>query len=154
MAQPKSVAEFLSGRRIAVAGVSRDPRQTANLIYRKFRDSGIETLPVNPRATEVEGVRCYPDLREISGKVDGLMVVTPPSASLDLVRQCADAGVGRIWFHRAFGAGSVSAEGVQECKSRGISCIVGGCPLMYCPPVDPFHRCMRWLLRLGGWVPG
>jgi hypothetical protein len=34
-----------------------------------------------------------------------------------------------------------------------LQCIVGGCPLMYCEPVDLPHRCMRWLLRMGGKVP-
>ena len=34
--------EFLAQRRIAVAGVSRDPKQPANLIYRRLRDTGHE----------------------------------------------------------------------------------------------------------------
>ena len=32
--------EFLSHRRLAVAGVSRDSRQPANLIYRRLRAAG------------------------------------------------------------------------------------------------------------------
>ena len=61
---------------------------------------------------------------------------------------CSERGVGQVWFHRSFGQGSVSNEAVQECKTNGIKCIVGGCPLMYCEPIDFGHRCMRWLLRL------
>ncbi|MBZ0089879.1 MAG: CoA-binding protein, partial [Thermoanaerobaculia bacterium] len=45
---PAAVAEFLQGRRIAVAGVSRDPKQTANVVFRKLRDSGYEVVAVNP----------------------------------------------------------------------------------------------------------
>jgi hypothetical protein len=154
MTVPPSVAEFLAGRRIAVAGVSRDPRQTANVIFRRLRDSGYAVVPVNPRAAEVEGVQCYPDLASITGPLDGLFVASPPSASLELVRQCSARGVSRVWFHRSVGSGSVSSEAVEECRARGISCIVGGCPLMYCSPVDPFHRCLRWVLRWFGTVPG
>jgi hypothetical protein len=29
----------------------------------------------------------------------------------------------------------------------GLTCIVGGGPLMFCEPVDFAHRCMRWWLR-------
>ncbi|MBI3282143.1 MAG: CoA-binding protein [Acidobacteria bacterium] len=47
-----------------MAGVSRQPQQAANAIYRKLRDSGF-VLPVNPNATEAEGVRCYPNLPSI-----------------------------------------------------------------------------------------
>jgi uncharacterized protein len=62
--------------------------------------------------------------------------------------------VRQVWFHRSFGTGSVSGEAVRECNARRIQCIVGGCPLMYCEPVDLGHRCFRWWLRLRGRVPG
>ena len=154
MAIPATVSEFLAGKRIAVTGVSRNRRHFANAIYRKLQASGHEVFPVNPRATEVEGVRCYPDVGAIDGPLDGVLVASPPAASLVLVRQSADRGVSRIWFHRSFGAGSVSAEAVRECGARGMSCIVGGCPMMYVAPADPAHRGMRWLLRRWGRVPG
>lgn len=154
MTIPPNVSEFLAGKRIAVTGVSRDRRHFANAIFRRLQTSGHEVFPVNPRATEVEGVRCYPDVGAIAGPLDGVLVASPPAQSLALVRQCADRGVSRMWFHRSFGDGSVSAEAVRECDARGISCIVGGCPMMYVAPIDPAHRCMRWLLRWRGRVPG
>jgi predicted CoA-binding protein len=151
---PSNVAEFLAGKRFAIAGVSRQPQQAANAIYRRLRSSGLEAIPVNPNATEVEGVRCYPDLASIPGSVDGVVIASHPRTALDIVRQCGDKGVRQVWFHRSFGAGSVSGDAVKECKTRGIQCIVGGCPLMYCEPVDTGHRCIRSLLRLFGRVPG
>src|SRR5512134_3382181 len=152
-AVPEPVADFLRGRRLAVAGVSRNPAQPANAVYRRLRDFGREVVPINPNVSEVEGVRCYPDLGTIPTPVDGLVIATHPKVSVELVRQCAALGVGRVWFHRSFGDGSVSEEAVRECAARGIKCIVGGCPLMYCDPVDFGHRCMRWWLRLNRRVP-
>ena len=151
---PSNVAAFLDGKRFAVAGVSRQPQQAANAIYRKLLDAGFEVLPVNPNATMVEGVPCYPDVASIPGAVDGVVIATPPGAALDVVRQCADKGVRQVWFHRSFGSGSVSKEALRECEARGVDAIVGGCPLMYCEPVDAGHRCVRSLLRLFGQVPG
>jgi len=151
---PKAVSEFLGGKRFAVAGVSRSRKLPANAIYRRLRASGYDAIPVNPSATSVEGVTCYPDLGSIPGPVDGVIVATHPDVSLQLVRQCADVGVKNVWFHRSFGSGSVSDAAVKECGKRGISCLVGGCPLMYCGPVDPFHRFMRWWLCLQRRVPG
>lgn len=133
-----------------MAGVSRDRAQAANAIYRKLRDSGYEVVPLNPNASEVEGQRCYTNLAAVPGAIDGLVVATHPSVSVEVVRECAERGVRRVWFHRAFGQGSLSAEAVHECEARGLDCIVGGCPLMYCKPVDPFHRCMGWWLGLRG----
>jgi predicted CoA-binding protein len=107
MSIPASVSEFLAGRRLGVTGVSRDRRHFANAIYRKLLASGHEVFPVNPRASEVEGVRCYSDVSAIDGPLDGVVIASPPAASLALVRQCADRGVRRVWFHRSFGDGSV-----------------------------------------------
>jgi hypothetical protein len=59
------IRDFLAPRRIAVAGVSREPNQTGNFIFRKLRDSGYEVFPVNPAAREVEGVPCHSDLASI-----------------------------------------------------------------------------------------
>lgn len=155
MAQvPEPVAEFLRGKRIAVAGVSRGQPQPANFIFRKLRDAGYETFPVNPRATEVEGVTCYPDLAAIPGPLDGVVVSTHPDLAVELVRQAAERGTRRIWLHRSFGQGSVSDAAVGECAARGITCLAGGCPLMYVEPVDVFHRCFRWWLRWRGRAPG
>lgn len=151
---PSSVAEFLAGKRFAVAGVSRSSAQAANAVYRKLRGSGFEVFPVNPSANEVESARCYPDLASIPGPIDGVVIATHPNVSVELVRQCAALGIGRVWLHRSFGQGSVSPEAIHECKARGIQCIEGGCPLMYSEPVDFGHRWMRWWLGLKGRVPG
>jgi predicted CoA-binding protein len=150
---PRSVAEFLSGERIAVAGVSRSSSQAANAIFRKLRDSGYEAIPINPKASEVEGKRCYPDLASVPGSVDGVVVATHPDVATQLVQQCEGRGVRRVWFHRSFGTGSVSQDAVRQCEELGIDCIVGGCPLMFCEPVDVGHRCMRWWLQRRGRVP-
>lgn len=150
---PEPVAEFLRGSRIAVAGVSRNSAQPANAVFRKLRDRGYTVLPINPNASEVEGEKCYPNLAAIPGPIDGVFVATHPNVAADLVRQCSERGVPRVWFHRSFGGGSVSEEAVRECEARGIEPIVGGCPMMYCDPVDVGHRCMKWWLRRRHRIP-
>ncbi len=145
---PQAVAEFLAGRRIVVAGVSRKPQHFANGIFHRLHNAGYEVVAVNPHADEVEGFTCYHDLASVPGRIDGVVAATHPRFGLELVHQAAERGVGHIWFHRLMGPGSVSPEAIDECASRGIRCIAGGCPLMYVEPVDLGHRCMRWLL---GW---
>ena len=148
---PGPVAEFLRGKRFAVAGVSRKPHEAANAIFRRLRETGRDVIPLNPNADEVEDVRCYPDVAAVPGEaIDRVVIATHPDASFQVVMQCAEHGVPRLWFHRSFGSGSVSTPAVRECEQRGIACIVGGCPLMYCEPVDFAHRCMRWWLHRRG----
>ena len=60
--------EFLADKRIAVIGVSRDPKgHGSNLVYRRLRERGYEVFAINPNADEVEGDPCYHDLKTILG---------------------------------------------------------------------------------------
>ena len=151
---PAVVAAFLAGKSIVVAGVSRSGNTPANAIFRRLRDTGREPVPVNPKAGEVEGRTCYLNIESVPGVIHGVMVVTHPGASAEVVRAALKRGVKHIWFHRSFGEGSVSAEAIDACRASGVEPIVGGCPLMYCPPVDPAHRLFRWWLRRQHRVPG
>jgi hypothetical protein len=148
----ESVAEFLATDGIAVVGVSRDPRQAANLIYRKLRDSGRRVFAVNPRAAEVEGNPCYSDLAAVPGGARAAVIVTPPGSTAAVVRQCHELGIGRVWIHGSMGSRSVPREAVELCRRHGIRVIAGACPMMFCEPVDVAHGCMRtvlgWLRRL------
>lgn len=149
----EGVNDFLAQKRIAVAGVSRDTKQPANLIFRTLRKAGYEVVPVNPAAEEVEGTACYRDIKSIPGGVEAVMVVTSPDVAEQVVRECSELPVSRLWLHRSFGAGSVSEDAVAFCRERGMSVIAGGCPLMFLPGADMGHKCMRWVLRLTGGLP-
>ena len=150
---PGPVADFLACKRVAVAGVSRQGNQPANFIFKRLRDTGHDVFPVNPKADTVEGVTCYSDLASVPGPIDAVMVVTPPGAAPDIIRQAVDRSVRHVWFHRSFGTGSVSDEAVDACRAHGIEPIIGGCPMMFCGPVDVGHKCMRWWLQRRGRVP-
>lgn len=145
--------EFLAQRRVAVAGVSRDTKQPANLIYRRLRDTGHEVFAVNPNAETVEGDRCYAGVGAIADGVDGVVVVTTPEAAVGVVADCAAAGVPRVWLHRGLGPGSTSEEAVALCREQGIAVIPGGCPNMFGATSDSGHKCLLAMLRLGGKLP-
>jgi hypothetical protein len=149
-----TIENFLAQKRIAVAGVSRNPNgAVANLIYRKLREAGYEVFPINPKAERVEGDRCYADLKSIPQPVDGVVIATTPAVAERIVRECAAVGVSRVWMHRSFGTGSVSETAVKFCNENNITVIAGGCPMMFCEPVDFGHKCMRWILKWSGGLP-
>lgn len=146
----EAAQDFLAQKRIAVAGVSRKGDTAANIIYKKLRGTGYAVFPINPHATEVEGDPCYPDLAAIPGGVDALVIATPPQVAAQLVRDCAEQGVRRVWMHRSFGPGSVDDKAVRLAQELGLMIIPGSCPMMFCEPVDIFHKCMRWFFRVSG----
>jgi len=154
MATLKEAADdFLAQKRIAVAGVSRKGDVAANGIYLKLRGAGYQVYPTNPNASTVEGDPCYPDLKSIPDGVDGVVIATHPEITRDVVQECIDLGIGRIWLHRSFGQGSVSEEAIQLAKENNVTVIPGGCPMMFVEPVDFGHKCIRWFTGLTGGTP-
>ena len=149
----EAAEEFLAQQHIAVAGVSRDSKQPANLIYRRLRDTGHDVFAVNPNAEEVEGDPCHADIASIPQRLDGVVIVTTPAVAEELVDDCAAAGVPRVWLHRGIGAGSMSEKAVASCREHGIAVIPGGCPNMFGATSDPGHRCMCAVLKLTGKIP-
>ena len=151
------VNDFLSQNRIAVAGVSRNPSggAAANGIYRRFRELGYQVYAVNPNADVVEGDHCYHSVKDIPEQVDGVIIATPASATDQVVRDCADAGISRIWMHNGIHSlgTSVSESAVDFCKQHNIMVIAGACPLMFGKPSDGFHRFVRKGMGLFGQLP-
>src|SRR5438445_5149833 len=110
----QAASEFLASRRIAVTGVSRKPQgHGSNVVYQRLRERGYEVFAVNPNAAEVEGDRCYPDLRSIPGGVDAVVIGTRPESAEGTVRECAELGIEKVWMHRSFGGGSVSRTATE-----------------------------------------
>jgi predicted CoA-binding protein len=82
-----------------------------------------------------------------------VVIATTPAVAPSVARECRELGITRVWMHRSLGAGSVSAEAHAFCRENGIASIAGGCPLMYGPTSDGFHRFMRSAIGLFGQLP-
>lgn len=150
----EAALDFLSHRRIAVTGVSRKAKDHgSNVVYKRLRDRGYEVFAVNPNADEVEGDRCYHDLRDIPGGVDAVVIATKPDAAEATMRDCAELGIKHTWMHRSFGEGSVCDEATVYGREHGITVIDGGCPLMFDPTADLGHKLMRFVFTRKGKVP-
>ena len=151
------VQDFLAQEKIAVVGVS-DKRETGcNLGYRKFKQAGYAVSAVNPRLSTFEGDPCYPDLKSIPEKPDAVFILANPKVTEQIVQQCVDLGVKRVWMHCLMGTRpglaasmtSVSPEAVSMCRANGITVIPGSCPNQFLEP-DFGHTMMRVIFRTLG----
>jgi len=143
----EAASEFLAHQRIAVTGVSRKPAgHGSNAVYTRLRDRGYDVFAVNPNADRVEGDPAYPDLHSIPGGVDAVVIAAPPDTAEATMRECVDLGITRAWMHRSFGKGSLCDEATVYGRGEGMTVIDGGCPLMFAPAADGFHKAMRAVL--------
>jgi uncharacterized protein len=145
MEMKQAADEFLTKKRVAVTGVSRNRKggHGSNNVYKRMRERGYQVFAVNPNADEVEGDRAYKDLRSIPGGVEAVVIGTRPERAEDTMHECAELGIQHVWMHRGPGAGSVSAAATDYGRQHGITVIDGGCPLMFAPTADFGHKLMR-----------
>ncbi|HEY6057051.1 MAG TPA: CoA-binding protein [Candidatus Limnocylindrales bacterium] len=149
----RQVDEFWKLRRIAVVGVSRDPKHFSNTVWLELKRRGYDLVAVNPRAIEIDGQHCYGRLQDVHPPVEGALVMTPPRVTEQIVRDCADAGVRHVWLHRGAGIGSVSPAAVDFAIEHGMDVVAGHCPFMFLPGTPFFHGLHGWAKRLTGSYP-
>ncbi len=153
MASKQAIDSFLSCRHLAVVGVSRDPKDFSRAVFRAFVERGYDAVPVNPAGGEAEGRRSVPRVADVQPPPEAALLMTPPAATAQVVRECAEAGVRRVWMHRGGGQGAVSAEAIAFCRERGIEVVDGECPFMFLRDAGWFHGVHRFFRRLGGRLP-
>jgi uncharacterized protein len=144
---------FLSGRRLAVVGVSRDGKDFSRAVLRAFLERGYDAVPVHPAGGEVEGRACARRVGDVRPPVEAALLLTPPAATDEVVKDCAEAGVKRVWMHRGAGRGAVSDTAVVFCRDHGMEVVEGACPFMFLPGTGFGHGLHRFALRLAGRLP-
>lgn len=90
-----SVLPLFFPRSVAVIGASTDPDSIGGKLFHNLLSSGYSgpLYPVNPASMVVHSVKAYPSVLEVPDEVDLAFVVVPQRVVLDVVRQCAEAGV-------------------------------------------------------------
>jgi len=153
------VKNFLAQKSIAVVGIS-DRRETGcNMAHKRFKNAGYTVVPVNPRLSEFEGEKCYPDLKSIPEVPDAVFILAKPEVTNQIVEECIQLGIQHVWMHCMLGtkpglAGritSVSQEAVARCREHGIHVIPGSCPNQFLNP-DIAHGLMRVLWKAFGFM--
>lgn len=130
-----AVTHLLAPHSVAVIGASRRPGSIGaavvhNLVANSYRGP---LYPVNPAASEIEGIRAFPSVLAIPADVE-MAVITVPAAEVSTVaRQCAEKGVrGLVVISAGFGeAGPEGAalqhELVEICRQSGMRLVGPNC---------------------------
>lgn len=147
------IREFLSQKRIAFVGISRNPKELSRMLFRDLEQRGYDVVPVNPAMEEVEGKRCFPRVQDVTPPVDAALLMTSPNVTDQVVHDCAAAGIHQVWMYRGGGQGAVSAEAVAFCKTNGMHVVEGHCPFMFLPNEPWIHRAHGFLMKLTGKYP-
>ena len=149
----KQVEDFLALKRIAVVGVSRDPKHFNRTMWEEFRQRRYDAVPVNRNATEIDGQPCYPSVKDIKPPVEGALIMTDRADAEQIVRECAEAGIKHVWLYGGMAPGASSRATKALCDEHGLDHVDGLCPYMFLAGTPAFHAPHRMWKKLTGSYP-
>ena len=105
---------------VAILGASTDRSKYGNKSVRAHQARGYIVYPVNPKASEIEGLPAYPSLAAVPvGKLDRVSVYLPPVVGLKVLPEIAARGCEELWLN----PGSESDELVAAAERLGLNVI-------------------------------
>ena len=112
MSADDPIARLLKPRSVAVIGASADPAKTAGRPVAYLQRHGFDgaIYPVNPRAAEIGGLKCYPDVQSLPEAPDVGIVLLGAERAHEAVRALAEHGTA---------AAIVLASGYTEVGEEG-----------------------------------
>ncbi len=138
--QKNSIDEIFHPKSIAVIGASASEQETgwvARLL--NFGYPG-KLYPINPRATEINGLKAYPNVRDVPGPVDYAIFNVPVRLTPQLMQDCVAKGVKTAHlFTAGFSetgkeeAKKLEAQVKAIAKEGGVRLIGPNCMGIYCP---------------------
>ncbi len=110
-------------RRIAMVGLSSNPFRPSHFAAIYLRAEGYEVIPVNPRETQVLGMRCYPTLQEAPGPVEVVDIFRERSAVPAIVDEAVAVGAKVIWMQ----LGVIHDEAAERARAAGLEVVMDRC---------------------------
>ncbi|HKL49036.1 MAG TPA: CoA-binding protein [Desulfuromonadales bacterium] len=116
------IEKFLEAAAFGVAGASTDRNKYGNKVLRCYLQNDRKVVPVNPKADEIEGIRCVDSVKSLPEEVKSLSIVTPPQITEKVVEEAVEKGMENVWMQ----PGSQSDEAVRLCRDNDINVIADG----------------------------
>lgn len=120
------IKEFMAQKRFAVIGATDNPEKNGNRIVKNLIQRGYEVYPVNLHLKEIEGITCYPSIKDIPVKVDVVNFVVPPPVTESVLRDCLELGLDRIWLQ----PGSESPAAIEFCANNNMKTVHDVCVML------------------------
>ena len=109
------IEDLFSPRSVAIIGASRNPAKVGHTILRNTVKSGYKgkIYPINPKAKEILGIRCYKSILDVPDEVDLAVIAVPAPAVLNVAKECGEKNVKHLVIISA-GFKEIGGEGVDR----------------------------------------
>lgn len=114
------------GTTLAIVGATDSPGKYGGIIYRDMREKGYPVFAVNPNRDTVSGDPCWLSVKDLPDKPTIAVFVIPAERGLDVVDDCAEAGIRNIWIQ----PGAFSEELRDELESGDFDYLAEACVMV------------------------
>ncbi len=87
--------KLFNPRSVAIVGASTHPGKIGHILIEnmlKYKYKG-KIFPINPKASEILGLKVYPSLKDVPEKIDLAIIAVKPPAVLETIKICGEKGV-------------------------------------------------------------
>jgi predicted CoA-binding protein len=113
-------------RTVAILGLSETPGRPSHNVGRALQKFGYRIVPVNPAATDILGMRAWPDLKAAiagAGPIDVVDVFRRPEHVAGIVEDCIRLQVPALWLQD----GVIDEAAAQKARAAGIFTVMDRC---------------------------
>jgi acetyl coenzyme A synthetase (ADP forming)-like protein len=130
-----AVTHLLAPKSVAVIGASRQPGSIGAAVVHNLIANGYRgpLYPVNPAASEIEGVAAFPSVLAVPGDVEMAVITVPAAVVAKVARECAEKGVrGLVVISAGFAEAGSEGIGLQRelvdiCRHAGMRLVGPNC---------------------------
>ncbi len=120
---PETIRKLLGDTRsIAVVGLSPKELRASYFVAFYLKRNGYRILPVNPRADEILGERCWPSVAALPEPVDVVCIFRAPDAVPGIVEEAAPKARG-VWMQY----GVIHEHAAARARELGLEVVMDRC---------------------------
>jgi len=112
-----------SCRVIAVVGLSPKPDRPSYKVASYLKEQGYQVIPVNPRAREILGKVCYPDLSSVPEAIDVVDVFRRSEEVPAVVEEAIKIGAKALWMQE----GVINKQAAARAREARLLVVMDKC---------------------------
>ncbi len=114
---------FSSKNIIAIVGASNNPEKYGHKVLADLQAAGWQVIPINPKEENILGLKVYHSILDVPKKIDGVVFVTPPVVTKQVLTEVNKLCIQDVWFQ----PGSANQAIVDFCQVNDMHCINDAC---------------------------
>jgi len=122
LSDEQKIERFLAGVPVAVVGASTKRTKYGNKVLRCLQQNGFAAIPVNPHASEIEGLQVIKSITDANSPIHSVSLITPPDVTDRVIDEIIQVGIQHVWMQ----PGAESAGSIEKAVDAGINVIAGG----------------------------